>query len=150
MLPVLLKAVGIAHRQGLIHGHLRAHNVFMVKGRGPVIADYGLPVALADLESYRDLLAYLAPEQLPHVRSIGFPTDIYGIGLIGYTLLAGKLPFDPSMDPRRVVSDVTTIEPRRPPGSDALVDTVMRMLSKSPSSRPTAEEALDRIVPKLH
>ena len=149
VLPGLLAALAVAHDHALIHGHLRAHNVHDLADRGPVIADFGLPEGETDLRSYEDLVAYLAPEQIPHVRQVQAATDIYGVGLIGYTLLSGKLPFDPASTNPQLIRAISIERPRPPPGPPALVDLVMEMLAKKPNERPTARNALDRIVPKL-
>jgi serine/threonine-protein kinase len=149
VLSGLLAAVAVAHDHTLLHGHLRAHNVHILPDRGPVIADYGLPQGDADLRSYKELIPYLAPEQIPHVRQVQAATDIYGIGLIGYALLSGRLPFDPAALQQQLIRSIVNLEPERPPGPGALVDLVMEMLAKKPDQRPTARDALERIVPKL-
>ncbi len=149
VLPGLLAALAVAHDHALVHGHLRAHNVHVLADRGPVIADFGLPEGESDLSSYADLVPYLAPEQIPYVRDVQTGTDIYGVGMIGYALLSGKLPFDPVSTHHQLIRRISIEEPRPPPGPAALVELVMEMLAKKPDERPTARKALDRIVPKL-
>ncbi|MGH7162267.1 MAG: hypothetical protein ACREID_02185, partial [Planctomycetota bacterium] len=43
LMAPLLGTVAALQEKGFVHGHLRPHNVHVVEGRGPVIADYGLP-----------------------------------------------------------------------------------------------------------
>ncbi|MEE8106719.1 MAG: protein kinase, partial [Planctomycetota bacterium] len=149
VLPVLLRTVGALQHHGLVHGHVRANNLFMIPGRGPVIADYGLATGGSDLKSYLPLLAVLAPERLASVREADRSTDMYGIGVIGYELLTGRLPFDPSMRQRQLVRAVVEEMPPRPPGPPHLVELVMALLEKSPAARPTADEAMERSLPRL-
>lgn len=149
VLPILLRTVAAMQHQGLVHGHLRANNIFMVPGRGPVIADYGLAAGGSDLESYLPLLAVLSPERLASVRGAEPPADLYGIGVVGYELLTGRLPFDPALRQALLARMVVHEMPPRPPGPPHLVELVMALLQKNSADRPTAVEALERSVPRI-
>lgn len=98
ILRQLITAVSDAHQHSIIHRDLKPSNVLLNKEGLLKLSDFGLA---RNLESAHGLTrtgelvgspAYLAPEQFrapqPSMRS-----DIYSIGVLGFELLTGKLPF---------------------------------------------------------
>ena len=143
VLPPLLDALTQAHNRGILHGHLRAHNIHMEK-RGPVIADYGFRYMDGDDEADRGFVAALAPEQIPGLKGSRAASDVYGLGVIGYALLAGRMPFEPGRDMSALVRAILEETPPPPPGPAPVVQVVMEMLAKDPHERISTWNALDR------
>ncbi|WP_083965028.1 outer membrane protein assembly factor BamB family protein [Thermococcus sp. PK] len=88
-----------AHSKGIWHLDLKPLNVLLKRDLTPKITDWGLAKistrsSLSTNSGYSPL--YAAPEQLDE-ETYGVPdhrTDIYGLGIIFYELLTGKLPYE--------------------------------------------------------
>ena len=86
---------------------------------------------------------YMAPEQ-----ARGGPTgghcDVYGLGIIGYHMLAGEPPFSGTTPIEILVQHlnraVPALAPRCPDVAYGLVDLVERMLAKPYELRPSAAD----------
>lgn len=105
LLIQLCDALQHAHERGVVHRDLKPDNV-LVDDTGRVkILDFGVARAIDDsavlstmVTDAGDLLgtiAYMAPEQVDGRSDHVTPrTDVYAVGVIGYQLLAGRLPHD--------------------------------------------------------
>jgi serine/threonine protein kinase/tetratricopeptide (TPR) repeat protein len=92
--------VEYAHAAGVLHRDLKPGNVLLTPEGRVVVVDFGL----AALEGASTLtrsgaqlgsLPYMAPEQLRgDTARIGAPTDVYGLGVTLYELLALRRPFE--------------------------------------------------------
>ena len=77
----------------------------LVKETEPVVVDFGIAAQQDPNESMLtqqgDLLGtphYMAPEQVRgDLEEMGPAIDIYALGVIGYELLCGKVPFEGTM-----------------------------------------------------
>jgi len=83
-----------AHAAGVIHRDLKPSNILMGPGGVPKIADFGISkgLDLTRVTSTSALIgtpAYLAPEGPKDERS-----DLYSLGVIGYEILTGVVPFE--------------------------------------------------------
>jgi serine/threonine protein kinase len=100
--------------KGLARLDLKPHNIVMTLDRGPVIIDLGIAKIVKDsyvwLVESDDTLerndpvtqsgivigtpAYMAPEQIRRNQQIDIRADIYALGLVLYTCLAGRHPYE--------------------------------------------------------
>ncbi len=102
MVYKLAVAMSEAHARGVVHRDLKPANILINQRQEPVITDFGLARLEAGPASERTapgtLLgtpAYMAPEQvLADPAALGPGCDIYGLGVILYQMLTGRLPFD--------------------------------------------------------
>ena len=92
-----LRALGHAHRQGLVHRDIKPENILVTTEGVVKVTDFGLARAYADgrqtqAGTVTGTVQYLAPEQIR-----GEPadprSDLYSLGVVTYELLTGKLPF---------------------------------------------------------
>jgi len=93
-------AVAYAHEHGVIHRDLKPANVLIDQDGQPRIVDFGLAKRVegdSDLTKTGQIMgtpSYMSPEQATgSLDEIGPATDVYSLGAILYTLLAGRPPF---------------------------------------------------------
>jgi len=86
-------AIAFAHQNGVIHGDLKPSNILVTPDGEPHVLDFGLATTRDNPLSRSGpagTIAYMAPEQ---INGWTLPqTDVYGIGVILYEALAGRLP----------------------------------------------------------
>jgi serine/threonine-protein kinase len=82
---------------------------------------------------------YMSPEQAAGDRALDGRSDLYSLGVLGYRMLTGRLPFDaPSVQAllaqhvSRHPARVSSVVPDTPP---ALSHAIMRCLAKVPGDR---------------
>jgi serine/threonine-protein kinase len=156
LLARVADGVAALHARGLCHGDLRpAHILTDADDEGVRVVkviDAGLMAAMDAPPSggAAGSVAFMAPE-----RFTGQPptpaADVYALGVLGYLLLAGRLPYTPE-DPRAIVAGPDPVDrvrwlhlnasPLRPsritpdcPPPPAVEAVLGRALSKSPGRR---------------
>ena len=93
----ICNAVGLAHRQSLVHGDLKPGNIMISPENQAKVTDFGLARALGESAMDDGQLvwgtpAYFAPEQAAGDSMIP-ATDVYAIGIILYEMITGTVPF---------------------------------------------------------
>ncbi|PYP61958.1 MAG: hypothetical protein DMD26_16510 [Gemmatimonadetes bacterium] len=145
-------AVAYAHGQGVLHRDIKPENVLL---ESPPPGDDAPPrVRLIDFGvaafPMRDRGAgatydtwgtpnFMAPEQALGEPELDPRSELYSIGVLGYLLLTGQLPFDSTKPSARLVqqrSEPAVPLARRAPGAPAdLVTTIDRCLAFEPERR---------------
>jgi beta-lactam-binding protein with PASTA domain/predicted Ser/Thr protein kinase len=150
----VLRAVGFAHRRGIVHRDIKPHNVLLAQD-GPgdgeprfKVTDFGISRTAAsqmtEAGSIVGTAQYLSPEQA-RGAPVDQRSDIYSAGILLYELLTGKLPFT-GETPLEIAMKHLSEVPKppsalRPEVSADLDMIVLRALAKDPEDRfPSAEE----------
>jgi serine/threonine-protein kinase len=153
---VLREAAGAlaeAHRHGIIHRDVKPENI-MLDGpeRRVVVMDFGIAKtvdeAVSDLTGTGVLVGspqYMSPEQATGDKSIDHLSDQYSLGIVGYRMLTGRLPFDEDSVRRLLYQQATaTVTPLRELRLDipaSLARIIERALEKDPGKRFESMEA---------
>ena len=94
----LIKAVQYIHSRKVIHRDLKLGNLFLTEKMGLKVGDFGLAAQVFfQGERKRTVCGtpnYLAPEVLDAERGHSYEVDWWGIGVILYTMLNGRPPFE--------------------------------------------------------
>lgn len=148
---VLADALDRAHTAGVVHRDMKPENIMLIgDAPGVKLLDFGLAklreqhdVAVTGPERILGTPEYLSPEQVVDPSTIGPATDIYGLGLILYRLLAGRAPFA-AKSASEWIARHAFAQPAELPQSGStdaeMAALVMRCLEKAPGDRPSAKE----------
>jgi hypothetical protein len=84
--------------------------------------------------------AYMAPEQIAADPAADHRMDLYALGLLGYELLTGKVPFKEASPQQTMAAQLTRdpepVERSRPDVPVALRQLLSQLLQKAPADRP--------------
>jgi len=148
------RALAYAHARGVIHRDVKPENILVERATGrAVVTDFGIARAvrtgdpatpLTSAEHVMGTAQYMSPEQAA-AEPLDGRTDVYALGVVGYFLLSGRVPFD---GPTTAVLAAHVTRAPTPlaavavgvPG--ALAATIDRCLAKSPDDRPQTGDAL--------
>jgi serine/threonine protein kinase len=160
-----------AHRRRLLHRDLKPANVLIADDGTPMLLDFNLATDIRSFERPSEChaggtLPYMAPEQLDEFlgnrRRIDARADLYGLGVILFQMLTGRMPYPAPHDfsKERLVS--TLLVRLRPAPmvrsinskvSLAAEELVRKLLEPDPDLRPpsaaTLRDELDALVPYL-
>lgn len=140
----LLSGVGAIHACGIVHRDLKPDNVMLVRAQSgleiPKVLDFGLCKEIDANEDVagitrRDIVlgtpAFTAPEQLLG-DAVDARADIYSLGVLLYTMLAGRRPFEAANYTRLLFKIATEdptplrqLRPTLPAGVDVVVRRAM-------------------------
>jgi serine/threonine-protein kinase len=97
----LALALDSAHRDGVVHRDLKAENILIERGSGrAMLTDFGVALLQsldpihADASRAFGTPHYMSPEQAAGELDIDGRSDLYSLGVLGYYMLSGALPFD--------------------------------------------------------
>jgi len=155
----ILRAICVAHDQGLVHRDLKPENVLLCVVDGklvPKVTDFGLVKLLqskGDSGATRTGMgmgtpAYIAPEQLSDAARVDQRADVFSLGALFYELLSGKRAFAGS-DIVKVLYSVSMVQyepieevvPDIPARIAVAIDRCLRL---DPNDRPAnAKELLE-------
>jgi len=157
VLAEVADALAYAHLRGVIHRDVKADNILIDAESGrAMVTDFGIARAMeggARLTQTGIAVGtptYMSPEQAVGERDIDGRSDIYSLGVLGYQMLTGRVPFTAGNSMALLLKHVSE-RPRpilelRPEAPKELADAVERALAKSPDSRwPTAAAFRDAL-----
>ena len=138
----IASALDYAHQTSITHGDLSASRIYLGSNDHAVVADFGQTQAMAGTSLVKQGFAVGSPEttapERVHGQSPSRQSDLYGLGILCYQMLAGAPPFTGT--PAAVMHAQAYEQPRplhliNPSISIALGETIGRMLSKGSELR---------------
>ena len=149
----ILRALGFAHRGGIVHRDVKPHNVLLAQDsaeRRYKVTDFGISRTSAsqmtEAGSIVGTAQYLSPEQA-RGAPVDQRSDIYSVGIVLYELLTGQLPFTGETPLEIAMKHLSEIpkppSALRPEISPDLDMVVLRALAKDPDERFDSAEDMD-------
>ena len=135
-----------AHRLGIVHRDLKPDNVMIDRLTGrPMLTDFGIarqPAGSSTLTGTGMIVGtpqYMSPEQAAGDRALDGRSDLYSLGVMGYRMMTGRLPFSGADVQELLMKQITTpampITAHAPDAPMDLTDALMRCLEKDPARR---------------
>jgi Protein kinase domain len=161
LLVQLAEGLAAIHEKGIIHRDLKPENVVLTPGpRGEQarLLDFGIARLVEPDPDARGLsqvgVVLGTPEYLSPEQAMGAPldarSDIYSLGVLGYRMLTGQLPFQ-GPNARDYLVQHVSASPRpllqlapQVATQPELSAIVMRALAKDPKARPQSAKDLVR------
>jgi polo-like kinase 1 len=138
----ILDAVEYMHRNRVIHRDIKLGNLFLTSELQIKIGDFGLAAKLEyDNERKRTMCGtpnYIAPEILCGKNGHSYEVDIWSLGVVLYTMLIGKPPFetaDVKTTYKRIKANIYTF-PSQVQISRPARDLIVSILNAAPEGRP--------------
>ena len=144
----LIKALKYLHSHKVIHRDLKLGNLFLTDKMELKVGDFGLAAKL-DYEGERKRTVcgtpnYIAPEILDGKSGHSYEVDIWSLGVIIYTLIIGKPPFE-TRDVKETYKKIKINEYSYPDEaiiSEAAKNLISKILVLDPEKRFTLEQIL--------
>ncbi|MEP7085854.1 MAG: protein kinase [Gemmatimonadota bacterium] len=139
-------ALAYAHARGVVHRDIKPENILIDRESGrAMVTDFGIARAAegdAQLTATGVAIgtpAYMSPEQALGEKEADGRSDIYSLGVVGYVMLTGELPFKASNTPSMMMKHLSEkLRPVREVRGDAPPDIaaiVEHALAKKPEDR---------------
>jgi len=146
ILKEVADALAYSHARGVVHRDIKPGNV-LLSGRHAVVTDFGVAKAVSAAGGDKMTTVgmavgtpnYMAPEQAMAQSDVDARADIYALGILGYEMLAGRLPFKADTAQgilsAHVMEAPQDVREARPGTPEPLAVAVMRCLAKAPADR---------------
>jgi serine/threonine-protein kinase len=144
-------ALAYAHAQGVIHRDVKPDNIILEAGSGrALVADFGIAAQVSGAAGMGggDVIGtpeFMSPEQALG-EAVDAKSDLYGLGVVGYFTLSGRLPFTGKKATEVLAKQVTEVPPSLSSVADGtprrLAQTIDKCLAKERDERPANAAAL--------
>jgi|SRR4051794_5432340 predicted Ser/Thr protein kinase len=146
LLAEIADALAYAHLRGVIHRDIKPDNILLDENSGrAMVTDFGIARAMEGSSRLTatgiavGTPAYMSPEQALGDRDVDGRSDIYSLGVLGYQMLTGRLPFSAGNSMALLLKHVSEaprpIAELRTDAPKSLREAVERALMKSPEDR---------------
>jgi serine/threonine-protein kinase len=154
MLAEIAAGLHEAHSQGIVHRDLKPSNVLVTSGRLKIL-DFGiasmagLGARLTQTGFVMGSPMYMSPDQILG-KELDGRSDLYSLGLLAYTMVAGREPYDLVESRLLIIKQLHELAPDvrrfRPETPAEWADFLGRLLAKAPEDRfQTAQEVVEAL-----
>ena len=144
----IISGLKYLHEKNIIHRDLKLANLFITDQMELKIGDFGLAAKITEKDQLRKSLCgtpnYIAPEIVER-RGHSYPVDIWSLGIICYTLLVGKPPFE-TPNIKDTINRIIKLDYKFPEKhllSEEAKSLISSILQKYELVRPTLDEILE-------
>ncbi|MEO5590166.1 MAG: protein kinase [Gemmatimonadaceae bacterium] len=159
ILKEVADALSYAHSRNVVHRDIKPDNILLDSDNGrAMVTDFGIARAMTDQGDSRltatgmaiGTPAYMSPEQSAGDSEIDGRSDLYSLGVVGYQMATGDLPFNAPNTPSMLVKHLSEmprpVDERRPDLPPDLARVVMMLLEKDPANRfPDAQSVVSAL-----
>jgi hypothetical protein len=157
-MPQVFAGLDALHSAGYVHRDLKPANIMVDRSGVVKILDFGIAQAIHGNIYFEDgteavgTPQYMSPEQA-YGKRVGPEADMYALGCILFVLLTGRYPFDSPDDIEILKAQAHSPPPNPrefvPQVPAALEKLCLDLLKKEPKERPTAKDAVKRLISEL-
>lgn len=151
----IAKALGAAHKKGVIHRDIKPHNILISsEGRNVKVADFGIAKAatnstMTNIGSIIGSVHYFSPEQAKG-KPVKNNADLYSLGIVLYEMLLGKVPFKGdspiSIALQHINEDIEFSSEEKTQIPQSIRTLIKKLTEKSPEDRyQSSEEVIEDI-----
>ena len=152
ILEEVARALGHAHANGVVHRDVKPDNILIERATGrALVSDFGIARVgsgggpTTGPQRVMGTACFMSPEQASGAP-VDARSDLYSLGVVGFFVLSGRLPFEGGDDMAVLARHVTdpppplaSVAPDVPP---RLAQAIDRCLAKEPDARFASGEAL--------
>ncbi len=144
------RAMAYAHERDIVHRDIKAANILIDRDGRVLVTDFGVALRASDVELTVDgtvigTPAYMSPEQCAGRRAEP-QSDQYSLGIVGFHMLTGDLPFHSDtlagLMQHHFFTTVPDLRLVRDDVPDVLLEVLDRALAKSPEERYETTRAM--------
>ena len=146
ILAELADALDYAHRAGVVHRDIKPDNVMLDAHTGrAMLTDFGIAKqreggeALTQTGMLMGTPHYMSPEQAAGDSALDGRSDLYALGVLGYRMLSGRLPFEGARVQDVLSQHITQVavplQQRVPEVPLELSTAITRAMAKDPDER---------------
>ena len=148
ILAELALTLEYAHRAGIVHRDLKPENILIeINGESvrPMVADFGVAMRRSydpppgELRRSFGTPHFMSPEQAAGEVDIDGRSDIYSLGVLGYLMLSGQLPYVgdtvQQISERRTEARHRPLRVVAPDAPQDLIEAIERCLQPQPDDR---------------
>jgi len=161
ILAALADALHSVHGIGVIHRDVKPDNILLdeVTGR-PMLTDFGVATVATSEHSRSEVVKalgtpqYMSPEHALGEQAADARSDLYSLGVVGFRMLTGRLPFNGG-SAQSIVAQHVALEPPpvghyAPHVSEQVCRVIDRCLAKKPAKRWPDADAFRTALLKAH
>jgi serine/threonine protein kinase len=151
LLLAICDGLTAVHRAGVAHRDIKPGNIMLAPGNRVVLMDFGLFLPEFEVAGQTTVAGspqYMAPEAISNEvqPGAGHLVDLYALGIVGYEMLTGDVPFNSDeileVWEKHLTVEVPDVRKKRPDAPSKLAALVSALLQKEPEERPQSIEAV--------